>query len=311
MNKRISSIAVVLLCALAVILSGCRVNISVGTNDTLTGETYPDAEKYQTGAFTYNATDIKAVEVYWRSGEVEITESDHSELHVQESGSELPEDIAMHYFLDDGVLRIRFCKSDTKIHVNPADKRLRIEVPKGIELSVHTTSADIKADTLEQTGILISAHSGKTELGTIMADHVDLSSSAGSIGAAQVTARSLQCSASSGAVDLGTVSVKALDCSTTSGAVTVGSLRAKTAQITASSGAVDLTLTEVPTLQIQTSSGNVDLALAKGGAEVLHTASSGRLLTDCTYERKGDLYVFGSGAGNITVETSSGNLKIQ
>lgn len=35
-----------LLCSLVItILSGCRVNISIGTNDTLTSETYPDAEK--------------------------------------------------------------------------------------------------------------------------------------------------------------------------------------------------------------------------------------------------------------------------
>ena len=72
-----------LLCSLVItILSGWRVNISIGTNDTLTSETYPDAEKYQIGSFTYNAAGIKAVEVYWRSGEVEITESDNSELHI-------------------------------------------------------------------------------------------------------------------------------------------------------------------------------------------------------------------------------------
>lgn len=85
-----------LLCSLVItILSGCRVNISIGTNDTLTSETYPDAEKYQISSFTYNAAGIKAVEVYWRSGEVEITESDNSELHIKESGGELPEDICL------------------------------------------------------------------------------------------------------------------------------------------------------------------------------------------------------------------------
>ena len=110
MRGKITGIVLLLLCAFAVMLSGCQFHISVGTNDTLTGETYPNAEKYHTGTFTYNAADIKAVEIYWRSGEVEITESDISELHVRESGGELPEDTAMHHFLDDGVLRIRFCK---------------------------------------------------------------------------------------------------------------------------------------------------------------------------------------------------------
>lgn len=311
MNKRISSIAVVLLCALAVILSGCRVNISVGTNDTLTGETYPDAEKYQTGAFTYNVADIKAVEVYWRSGEVEITESDNSELHVKESGGELSEDIAMNYLLDDGVLRIRFCESGAKIQVNAADKHLSLEVPKGIDLSVHTTSALVKADDLNQNSILIAALSGSTELGTVTADTIDLSSSSGSICAASLSAQSLKCSASSGAVDIGVISVETLDCSTSSGDVTMDSVVSETANITTSSGSVELTLAAVPSVEIYTSSGTVSLLLARGGAEVLYTTNSGKLLTDRAYDRKGDLYVFDEGAGNITVETSSGNLKIQ
>ncbi len=311
MNKRISSIGVLLLCALTVMLSGCRVNISIGTNDTLTGETYPDAEKYQTGAFTYNATDIKAVEVYWRSGEVEITESDNSELHVKESGGELSEDIAMHYFLDDGVLRIRFCKSGAKIQVNTADKHLSLEVPKGVDLSVHTTSALVKADDLNQNSILIAALSGHIELGTVTADTIDLSSSSGSICAASLSAQSLKCNTSSGSVDIGVVSAETLDCSTSSGGVTMDSAVSETVKIATSSGSVDLTLTSVSSAEIDTSSGAVSLLLAKGGAEVLYTTGSGKLLTDRAYDRKGDLYVFDEGAGNITVETSSGNLKIQ
>ena len=301
-----------LLCSLVIaMLSGCRVNISIGTNDILTGETYPDAEQYQAGAFTYNTADIKAVEVYWRSGEVEITESDNPELHVRESGGELSEDAAMHYFLDDGVLRIRFCQSGAKIQVNAADKHLSLEVPKGIDLSVHTTSALVKADSLNQNNVLIAALSGRTELGIVTADTIDLSSSSGSICAAGLSAQSLKCSASSGSVDIGAVSVKTLDCSTSSGGVTMRSVVSETAQITTSSGRVDLTLTKVPSAEIYTSSGTVSLVLAEVGAEVLHTSASGRLHTDRAYEQKGDLYVFGSGESHITVETSSGNLKIQ
>ena len=96
-------------------------------------------------SFTYLANEIKAVEVYWRSGEVEIIESDNAELSAKESGNELQEDTAMHYFLDDGVLRIRFCASGAKIQVNALDKHLSLEVPKGIDLSVHTTDAEIDA----------------------------------------------------------------------------------------------------------------------------------------------------------------------
>ena len=96
-------------------------------------------------SFTYLANEIKAVEVYWRSGEGEIIESDNAELSAKESGNELQEDTAMHYFLDDGVLRIRFCASSAKIQVNALDKHLSLEVPKGIDLSVHTTDGEIDA----------------------------------------------------------------------------------------------------------------------------------------------------------------------
>lgn len=301
-----------LLCSLVItILSGCRVNISIGTNDTLTSETYPDAEKYQIGSFTYNAAGIKAVEVYWRSGEVEITESDNSELHIKESGGELPEDTAMHYLLDDGVLRIRFCKSGAKIQVNAADKHLSLEVPKGIDLSVHTTSALVKADSLDQNNVLIAALSGSSELGTVTADTIDLSSSSGSICAASLLAQSLKCNASSGSVDIGVVSVDTLDCSTSSGGVMMDSVVSETANITTSSGIVELTLVKVPSAEIYTSSGTVNLLLANGGAEVLYTTNSGKLITDRVYDRKGDLYVFDKGASNVTIETSNGNLKIQ
>ncbi len=301
-----------LLCSLVTaMLSGCRVNISIGTNDTLTGETYSDAEKYQTGAFTYNAADIKAVEVYWRSGEVEITESDNSELHVKESGGELPEDTAMHYLLGDGVLRIRFCKSGAIIQVNATDKHLSLEVPKGIDLSVHTTSALVKADSLNQNNISIAALSGHTELGTVTADTVDLSSSSGSIRADSLSAQSLKCSTSSGSVTLGVVSAQALNCGTSSGSVRIDNLRVETAAVATSSGSVKLTILEAAEATVRTSSGGVCVTLPNAGAEVLLATSSGKLHTNRTFERKGDLYVFGSGTSRLSVETASGGLEIR
>ena len=89
------------------------------------------------------------------------------------------------------------------------------------------------------------------------------------------------------------------------------SVSAETVRITTSSGSVDAALTDVPAAEIHTSSGSVRLALAADGAEVLCTSSSGKLHTERAYERKGDLYVFGSGACSLTVETTSGNLAVQ
>ncbi len=174
---------ILFVCAIAALMvSGCYMeNVPFGMGDHLIGEEYPDAEKYQVGDFNYAADGVNYVEVYWRSGEVKIVESDRPQLSVRESGGELAEDIAMHSLLEDGILRIRFCQSGAEVYVNPSDKYLTLEVPKGIDLSIHTTAAVTRADTLEQNSILISAHSGDTQLGTVTAKEMDLSSSAGKI----------------------------------------------------------------------------------------------------------------------------------
>ena len=49
-EKTVRAQAALLLCVVSVLLSGCQVHISVGSKGSLTGESYPDAEKYQTGA---------------------------------------------------------------------------------------------------------------------------------------------------------------------------------------------------------------------------------------------------------------------
>ncbi|MDY3765926.1 MAG: DUF4097 family beta strand repeat-containing protein [Lachnospiraceae bacterium] len=276
----------------AVLLSGCEFHASFGIGNFITGESYPNAESYQTGAFTYDADKVNCVEIYWHSGEVEIVESDGDEFSARESGGELPEDTAMHYLLEDGTLRIHFCESDVKIQVNPKDKRLTVEVPKGIDLSVHTTSAPVKADVLEQNSILISAHSGRTELGKVKADSVDLSSSSGSIQANSVSAQTLKCN-------------------TSSGSVRIDSLASDIAEVQTSSGGIDLVLDVASQVDIHTSSGKTSLHLPEGGAEVSYTASSGRMHTAEPFERKGDLYVFGKGESKITVSSASGNLEVQ
>ena len=300
-----------LLCGLtAALLSGCGGVLP--ENDTFfTGEAYPDAEKYQPGAFSYSAAGIKAVEVYWRSGEVEIIESESAVLRAEESGGSLPQSAALHSLLEDGVLKIRFCASGAEIQVRSTDKRLRLEVPKGIELSIHTTSARLHAEGLEQKSVLIAAFSGSTTLGTVAAENVDLSSSSGRIEASGVSAQSLRCSASSGCIQLDAVAAKQIACTATSGDVKLSGVVSDALEISTSSGCVELAFIQAPSAVVRTSSGTVRAALPQGGAEVSFVSGSGSLRASRAYTRKGDLYVFGEGENGLAVQTSSGNLEIQ
>ena len=189
---------------LAMALAGCWAGDS-GLGGYLTGESYPDAERYQSGGFSYDPSQIERVELYWRAGEVELVESEEETLSVQESGEALTGDSAMRWLLEDGVLRLRFCASGARIRVSAADKRLHLELPKGIDLSLHTSSAAVRAETLEQGEILIATLSGGMELGAVTAEgSVDLSSGSGAIQAESVTAEDIRCASASGNVQMGT-----------------------------------------------------------------------------------------------------------
>ncbi len=143
------------------------------------------------------------------------------------------------------------------------------------------------------------------------ANRVDLSGSSGSIQLGRLSAPSLKCRTSSGSVDLGTVSAKTLECAASSGNVVIRSVLADEVSVTTSSGRVELALADAPSVSVRTSSGTVCAMLPEGGAEVSFSSGSGSLHTDRSYTRRGDLYVFGEGATQLAVETSSGNLEIR
>ena len=284
------SAVLLLFCILvALLLSGCQQSAPLG--DFLVGESYPDAEKYQTGAFTYDGDSVLLVEVYWRSGSVEIVQRDEGELTVSESGGALDGDVAMHHLLEDGVLRIRFCASGAKVHVQPSEKQLTLAVPKGIDLCIHTTAAPIQAEELTQKNILLSAHSGDMTLGNLDAADINLSSSAGAISAESLSAQMLTCR-------------------TSSGNVRVENLTADTAKVETTSGKLSLGLLSAGNVEILTSSGDVALRLPAGGAALAYSTACGALRSDAAYQRRGDLYVFGDEESGISVATTSGNLSI-
>ncbi len=98
--------------------------------DLYHSETYENAESYQTGDFSGNADEVQTLAVYWRSGEIKITESEGDSIEIRESGKKSDRGCKMHYYLKDGQLEVRFCASGATIQVKPKEKHLQIEVPK-------------------------------------------------------------------------------------------------------------------------------------------------------------------------------------
>lgn len=309
------------------LLGGCA--WSVGKLGVISGDRYDDAASYQIGSFSYAAQAITKVNVNWRSGRVEIIESDAEELSVSESGRSLNDAAAMHYLLKDGVLNIQFCASGANVTVLSTNKQLRLEVPRGVEISVQTTSAPIVADTLEAKDVFAASHSGDISFGSVQAGEIELSSSSGKIHAERTIADSVSCETASGTIDLGaleaayaaihsssgklccdSVAVDALEAKTSSGSITLHDISESSVNIESSSGSVELAVSEKSSLSVCTSSGSVALTLPQAGAEVRHSAASGRLKTNAVYLKSGDTYIFGEGESAVDVRSSSGSLRI-
>lgn len=269
----------------AALLSGCSL-----LPGRITGEVYPDAQQYQCGNFSYQADEVHTVRLHWRSGAVEIVESDKSELTVRESGDALSQEESMHYRIENGILDIYFCASGASLRLRPTDKHLALQVPQGISLSVSTTSAPVQTAALHQKDILLAAFSGGLQLGRVEAEQLDLSTSSGTIQAEHIAAQQLSCASTSGAVELAAA--------------------AEEMKVTTSSSSVRLALTAPTDASIRTSSADVQLQLPDTGAQLAFSGSSGRLRTQLPFSRKGDLYVFGSGESAVTIDTASGGLEI-
>lgn len=277
----------------AFFVSGCDINgVYLGIGNFVTVEDYENAEEFKTGDVNCDADSVKSVEIYWRSGQVEIQENDEPYVTVTESGKSLKENEQLHYYLKDGLLEIRFAASGEKLDINPKDKYIAVKIPKNLDLTVHSTSADVITDNLEQNSVLLATMSGDIEVDGIMTANMDLSSNSGNI-----------------SVD--NADTSGFSVNTHSGDVDCNRLQAETIDIKCHTGCVNLENIGEADININTTSGDVTMALPKNGLTVQYDSAGGSLRTDCKYEKIGDLYKFGKGSSNLEMQSKSGDLNIQ
>ena len=266
-------------------VSGCN---------NMTVETYENAEEFRAGNFSCEAADIKAIEIYWRSGKVNIEDTDEKPVSVSESGEKLSEKQQLHYCLKDGILEIRFAMSGEKLNISPEDKWLQVKIPQGIDLKVHSTSADVTEEKLEHDNILIATMSGKIDVAEVRGSNVDFSSNSGNIENAAITADTLSVGTSSGQVECKSVEVDK-------------------AGVKSNGGNISFEDIMDSNINVSTTSGDVVLRLPEDGVTVEYATDSGRFRfkTQQEYEKTGDLYRFGKGNADLKVQSSSGDLKIE
>lgn len=297
--------------------------------------TYGQADRYTSGGFTYAAAEVQEVRVVWYHGSVELKRTEGEQLSVGESGgASLPAEKALHWLLEDGVLTVRFCRSGYTGRFSGKDKKLTVEVPEGIEISVETTSAGILAELGTQRDVSLESTSGTIEVtSATVEDALTLRTTSGAIRAGIVEAEHLLAKTTSGSIKLERATVaEQVELQSTSGSMTVeelvavtgtveaesnsGKIRLKTVQtdrllVETTSGDVTLDLNICKQASVHTTSGSVRVDLAQSlGATVRAQSTSGRF-QGSGYRAEGASYIWGNGDCQIDVHTTSGSITVE
>ncbi len=228
-------------------------------------------------------TDTTALDIDWISGEVEIlvTSGDAVSLMERMDRGTSP-DYAMVVSEQDGVLKVRYVEDEFLSLPNLPAKKLVIHLPREMaesltEVRLNSVSADFDVDPLTvREKFEFSSVSGDLETDFITAEGVDA-----------------EVSTVSGKIDLD------------------GSFRQVNGENT--SGEIDLKLRTCPEkVSLVTVSGKVDVELPRdAGFTLSYDTVSGDLECDFAAKRNGEKLICGDGGCEISVSTTSGDLKIE
>ena len=256
---------------------------------------YENADRYQYGAFTYEAASVYTVDLDWAAGDVTVKHGSGT-LSVSESGGEtLSVSERLHWWLDGTTLRIKYCESGYSHFIPSKDKQLTLELPENIDLKIDIASGKVRADALNVASLEIDTASGGVEIGTL-------------------TAREAEIDTASGGVTIGTATIeRAFDVDTASGGLTVDRISAQTIKIDTASGGTTLGLDKVTTVDIDAASGKITLKLfdTEAGATVRLAKLSGGFDCKIPMTAEGKNYKIGSGAIQISIDTASGGVVIE
>ena len=296
------------------------------------GASYPNADKYAVGSFTYNAADVEAVEINWTSGRVELRESAEALLSVNETTEGLTQEQQMRWWLDGSTLRIQFWKSGYTGTLNNREKRVEVEIPKDISLTVNVTSGEIKAGDHQLKGVKVSATSGSIRLGAVNADDLEILATSGKIqsGPLRVQKR-IKAECTSGSMELENAMAEKIELEMTSGSIFSGPIDASASlAVNATSGDLKLDAVRTESAAVKTTSGDISLGVYQCG-EVKVSSTSGDVTVNALHGsgltvdfktgsgsfnkqkdsgQKSYHGVLGNGETKVTVSTTSGDLKI-
>ncbi len=241
-----------------------------------------DETGYEIGDGTIPQEGIKALEIDWIDGEIEILVCEDAYPSITEtSKDELPESARLRWMIDDmGTLHIKYRESSYYFSGNARKKKLTVRLPA------------VLAENLSQ--IDLSVVSSNVMIKNMSAERLELESVSGNFIAEECRFGELDAELVSGAFVCNSPVTRSFDVETTSGTV--------------------LLMSDVCPAQInvESVSGEVKLTLPETtGMTLSFETVSGRFINGLGLSQSGNRFVSGDGSVPIRVETTSGDLFLE
>ena len=301
-----------ILTAVIVLIAACF------TSCVSMSDSYANSDKYSAGNAEFSGGSVHSLDINWSSGKVIVSRHDADTVTITESSkTDLKNSQKVHTWLDGDILRIQYCKSgETFVGFTDIEKELEIKLPAEMELtalSYDGSSGDAVFEEISAKSFKADSSSGDVKLIACTADEFDIESSSGDITVGQAgEAALLSAEASSGDIEISAEKVGELEAETSSGDIGISVKGARTVDAEASSGSIALHLAEMPeAANIDTSSGSVKVYVPEGaGFTADIDTSSGDFDSGIALSKEGGKYISGSGSARLSIETSSGNIRI-
>ncbi len=302
-------------------------NLGIGTH-------YANAQAYTAGGTTL--TDLpRSLEIDWLDGRVRIAWHAEQTVEIRETSRKpIPGNLEVRWWMDGETLRIRYAQSGASTFMKDLDKELTVTLPEGLALQnvrISGTSADVDIPSLTADSLRLDSTSGDIRFtaaagqaavdttsggvqGTVTgASKIGISTTSGGIGLVQNgRTDSISLHSTSGGVALQMEDAGDAVVSTTSGGIAVQADSVDRLRLTTTSGGAAVQLAAFRDLAIDCTSGDVTAALpAEPGFSGKISTTSGSVTCDLPLSCDGNTYSCGDGSGKISINTTSGNVRIR
>lgn len=282
--KKISVIAIVVIIALFTILTGCDIE------SVVFAEEYANKDSYLCGNQVYS-DEINRIDISWKCGLIRFIEWDSDQIVIEEQ-NDLEDSKKVHSYIDNGTLYVKFWQSGKKARVKAKDKHLTVKYPKCQDISIVSSSGILVADDINCNNLDITTTSGTITVGSINANNTNITTT-------------------SGAITFGDLRVDNINIGTTSGSFDCGSIDTSILNFGATSGSFNAKISKASVVSIDGTSSSVLLKLVDLGATINYQSTSGSFSCEKDYSIINGKTVIGDGSCNISVNTTSGSLKIR